>query len=162
MPVWKSRLDGTSSTSHTKVTTMRRIAVTCLLLALPSLLNAQEPAVRLSTCISDNTSGRDRKDLARWVFFAMASIPEFNPYLAPTATEALEEANRSTGALFTRLLTDSCAAQTKRSSQAGWATSSGRRIRHFGSTRNTGADDKRLRQRNRSRSSEVHRSTEVE
>jgi len=98
---------------------MRRIAVTCLLLALPSLLNAQEPAVRLSTCISDNTSGRDRKDLARWVFFAMASIPEFNPYLAPTATEALEEANRSTGVLLTRLLTDSCAAQTKEAVKQG-------------------------------------------
>src|SRR6185436_2688332 len=34
---------------------------------------AQELVGALKTCVADNTSGKDRKELAKWVFFAMAA-----------------------------------------------------------------------------------------
>jgi hypothetical protein len=99
---------------------MRRIVTaTCLILTLPLVGYAQEPALQLSACLADHTSGRDRKDLARWVFFAMAAHPEIKDYLAPTAPPAREQADKVTGSLFTRLLSDSCASQTKAAVQQG-------------------------------------------
>jgi hypothetical protein len=66
----------------------------------------------LSTCLADNTSGKDRKDLIRWLFLAMAAHPEMRE-LANPSQEAKDSASRLTGQLFTRLLADNCIAQVK-------------------------------------------------
>lgn len=67
----------------------------------------------LSRCLADNTSGRDRKDLARWVFFAMAAHPEFKQYTVSTARQGTQEAHKTVGAMFTRLVTESCVHETR-------------------------------------------------
>ena len=76
-------------------------------------------AEALKTCVTDKTSGRDRKDLAKWVFFAMAAHPEMKPYADDKATAAAEESSKTVGALVTRLLTDSCATEFKAVMQTG-------------------------------------------
>ena len=53
-----------------------------VLLQVPGLALA-DSAADLSTCVADNTSGKQRKDLARWVFFAMAAHPDFAAYATP-------------------------------------------------------------------------------
>lgn len=71
------------------------------------------PAVDdFSRCLSDNTTGKDRKALARWLFVSMGAHPEMRAIttLPPTASE--DEA-RIAGQLFTRLLTEACARQTQ-------------------------------------------------
>lgn len=80
-------------------------------LALP-LFSAPASAASLvenaSTCLADNTNGKDRKDLARWIFLAMASHPDIKSLSAATP-EAADQASRTAGALFTRLLAENCA-----------------------------------------------------
>ena len=76
-----------------------------VLFALPAI--AQSQGDLLGKCLADNTTGRDRKDLARWVFVAMAAHPDIRD-LANASQEAADKTSRAMGALVTRLLTESC------------------------------------------------------
>ncbi|UCU95799.1 hypothetical protein [Hydrogenophaga taeniospiralis] len=97
---------------------MRPILLSLLLATAAPLTQAQaptdpiEPIQELSRCLADNTSGKDRKDLARWGFFAMAAHPEIKQYVSPDLVSASDEINKTLAATFTRLLVDSCPAQT--------------------------------------------------
>jgi len=66
----------------------------------------------LGTCLADNTTGKDRKELARWIFVAMSSHPELHKFINITAQERDEE-NKKLAAMVTKLMTESCRAQTK-------------------------------------------------
>ena len=84
----------------------RLIALTvALLLALPAFAQAQ--ADQLGKCFADNTTGRDRKDLARWIFVSMAAHPEIRDMANPSQDVA-QEVSRAMGLLVTRLITESC------------------------------------------------------
>lgn len=95
---------------------MKKLALAALL-ALPVL--APAPAVAnadieaTQACFADNTSGRDRKALARWVFLAMAAHPEIQA-LANAGSAENEAADREMAALFMRLVAEDCNAQMKR------------------------------------------------
>jgi hypothetical protein len=98
---------------------MNRIVISVVLALSASLAQAQEPTDALSQCLADNTSGKDRKDLARWVFFAMASHPEIKQFASPGLAPASEETHKIMAATFTRLLVDSCLTQTQAAFQEG-------------------------------------------
>ena len=91
----------------------------CLLVAACTALPAfADPATdALSTCLVDHTSGRDRKDLARWVILAMAVHPETRPMFSITP-EARDGADRVVGRLFQRLVTVDCAEQMRAATHA--------------------------------------------
>jgi hypothetical protein len=74
--------------------------------------NANPSIEALSTCLADYTTGKDRKDLIRWLFLAMAAHPEMRE-LANSSQESKDSASKQVGLLFTRLLTDNCIAQVK-------------------------------------------------
>jgi hypothetical protein len=72
----------------------------------------------LGACLKDNTSGKDRKELARWMFIAMSAHPEIRALT--TATEATRtEADQRMAALVTRLLTENCPAQMRAAIEKG-------------------------------------------
>ena len=95
------------------------LLVTVVLLSVPTLARAQAPADALGACLADNTTGKDRKDLAKWLFLAMAAHPDIKQYAGPTASTATEEIAKSIGTLVTRLLTESCANETRAAAKAG-------------------------------------------
>lgn len=64
------------------------------------------------TCLADNTSGRDRKDLVMWVFLAMSKHPEIRAASAATS-KMDDDSNRKVGALFTRLVAEDCRAEIR-------------------------------------------------
>lgn len=66
----------------------------------------------LATCLADSTSGKDRKDLARWMFLAMAAHPDMRE-LSAASKDAAEQASRSVGMLFTRLVAENCSTQVR-------------------------------------------------
>lgn len=78
----------------------------------PSPATAGEPTDALTRCIADSTSGRDRKDLARWVFTSMAAHPEIKPMsaISPATQDKLDQ---TLAALATRLITDDCKEESK-------------------------------------------------
>ena len=98
---------------------MRRIIVTGLLAAMPVVGLAQAPTASLSTCLADQSSGKDRKDLAKWVFLAMGAHPEIKPLLASGIAETTDVSNKTTADLFMRLLTESCVGQVKAAAAQG-------------------------------------------
>ena len=94
----------------------KSIALSVLLIATMSSL--ANPAVdAFSGCLADSTSGKDRKDLARWLFTAMGAHPEMRS-IAVLTPSAADDASRSAGQLFTRLLVDACPKQGKEAVQA--------------------------------------------
>lgn len=64
----------------------------------------------LGRCLSDNTTGKDRKDLARWIFVGMSAHPEIG-VVARASHKDVEAAQRTMGTLFTRLVADQCSQQ---------------------------------------------------
>lgn len=84
------------------------IGLLSLTVSLPAL--AGPDAVALTSCLSDNTSGKDRKDLAKWVFAAMSTHPEIREF-AQVSDKVREQTSNTTGVLVTRLMSESCAKQ---------------------------------------------------
>ena len=73
---------------------------------------AAPEADSLGICLKDNTSGKDRKELARWIFVALSVHPEIRS-LTTATDETRREANQRMAALVTRLLTENCTDQTR-------------------------------------------------
>lgn len=84
--------------------------------ALPLAAQAGPKADALSACLGDNTSGKDRKDLARWIFIAMAAHPEIKD-LSKVTVPAREGADDAAAKLFTALLTERCRVQAREAVQ---------------------------------------------
>lgn len=97
---------------------LRSLVVVAVTLAVAVPAGAA-PVDALKTCLADSTSGKDRKDLARWIFLAMAAHPEMKPHAAANAAAAADEASRTMGALVTRLLTVSCLNETRAVMETG-------------------------------------------
>lgn len=66
----------------------------------------------LAACLADNTTGKDRKDLARWIYAGMSIHPELRN-LSNITNQNREELDKKMADMFTRLITESCPAQAK-------------------------------------------------
>jgi hypothetical protein len=66
----------------------------------------------LASCLADNTSGKERKDMARWVYAGMSTHPEIQG-LSNVTDVNREELDKTMAAMFTKLIIDSCPAQAK-------------------------------------------------
>jgi len=89
---------------------MLRFLLVVVFLQIPGLAIA-DSAAALSTCVADNTSGKQRKDLARWVFFAMAAHPELAAYATSEVNTARESTDRIVADLVAQLITEQCASE---------------------------------------------------
>jgi len=68
---------------------------------------ATTPIEATQTCLTDNTSGKDRKLLAKWIFLSMAAHPELKTLSTATA-QTQEDTSREFAGLVTRLMTVDC------------------------------------------------------
>lgn len=66
----------------------------------------------LSSCLADNTTGKDRKEMARWVFVGMASHPEIKT-LSNVTQANRDELDKIMATMVTRLMTESCLTQAR-------------------------------------------------
>lgn len=80
------------------------------LIALPAAAGPYSDA--LGACLADNTTGKERKDLARWMFLAIAAHPEIRT-LSNVSDEVRDKTFQSVGEVLTRLLSESCVAQVR-------------------------------------------------
>jgi hypothetical protein len=62
--------------------------------------------------MSDNLNGKERKNLAKWIFFAMGMHPDIKSYLNVSPND-MQTSDEYVGALITRLLTVDCSARLK-------------------------------------------------
>ena len=96
---------------------MRKIIVALAAMFVGSAMAAPEvvmgPATAaLATCFSDNTTGKERKDFAKFVFFGMSAHPDMQGFTNITGADR-EELDRTAAAIVTRLLIESCRSQAK-------------------------------------------------
>ncbi|MES2581117.1 MAG: hypothetical protein V4627_00245 [Pseudomonadota bacterium] len=93
---------------------MRPISVLILSLTfiLPHAAFAASPSDTLGTCLVDNTTGKDRKELARWIFMAMTAHPDIRELSAATEEQTVQS-NKNMANLVTRLLTENCTAEVR-------------------------------------------------
>lgn len=72
----------------------------------------------LGACLTDHTTGKERKDLARWAFVSMAAHPEIAA-IAPVSQQVRDKENKAMAALVTKLVTQECAAQSRQAIAEG-------------------------------------------
>lgn len=91
---------------------MKFLKCVCFVLSLLAfnLSYANGYADDISRCLSDSTSGKDRKDLARWVFTVMATHPEILKITSVTPKDR-DSAEQAAGQLYNKLLTQDCKPQ---------------------------------------------------
>jgi hypothetical protein len=73
---------------------------------------SQAPADALSSCMVDNLNGKERKSLAKWIFFAIGAHPDIKSYMQATPAD-MRASDEYVGSLITRLLTVDCPAPLK-------------------------------------------------
>ena len=66
----------------------------------------------LSTCLGDSLTGKERKSLAKWIFFAIAAHPEIKSY-SNVGPNDIKISDEYMGKLITRLLTVDCPSKLK-------------------------------------------------
>lgn len=76
----------------------------------------------LSTCLADSTTGKDRKELARWVYAGMSAHPEIRG-LSNVSGDVRDGFDRRMAEILTRLLTESCSSQAARALEEDGAAS---------------------------------------
>lgn len=94
---------------------MKRPSFLCTIFVislLPVGAFAGEAADELGVCLSDSLTGKERKTLARWIFFGMAAHPEISPY-TDIPDQAIHEMDQVVGKLLTRLMTIDCPEQAR-------------------------------------------------
>jgi len=91
--------------------------VLCLATLAPQWAVAGPQADALSNCLSENTNGKERKELARWVFLGMSAHPEIRA-LTTADAKTRTDSQKWMGTLVTRLLSENCAAQTRAAVQS--------------------------------------------
>ena len=99
---------------------MRNLIISLLIVA--SFIGTNHAAAQtetdvLASCLVDELNGKERKQLAKWIFFAIAAHPEIKPYSTVKELD-LESSNKSTGALISRLLTKNCPNELSKANKA--------------------------------------------
>jgi len=82
------------------------------LLSSPIALAGPAETAAATRCLADNTTGRDRKDLARWIFLAMAAHPEIKEMSKASGAQQ-EQSQRAVAGLFSRLVGETCATEVR-------------------------------------------------
>lgn len=90
---------------------MKKI-IGALILSLSSIVSMQASANAFGECLVDALNGKERKELAKWIYFAMAAHPEIIDY-ANIEDSVRLESDKAIGALITRLLGEDCPAKFK-------------------------------------------------
>ncbi len=95
-----------------KKITLIKLSVFLLTLGSSTSLFAGPYADAIGQCFANSTTGKDRIELARWIFSSMALHPDVvsSSAITPQKREAI---NQSTGALFNRLMAENCTKEVK-------------------------------------------------
>ncbi len=108
-----------------KEKTMKHAIFMVALLAIfmmPIHTHANESAQALGTCLADALNGKERKELAKWIYFGMSRHSTIKQYSKVTDAD-IDNMNRYIGQLVTRLITADCSQIASRAIKEGGASS---------------------------------------
>lgn len=87
-------------------------------LVYPMVSHANQEAQNLGVCLTDSLTGKERKKLAKWIYFGLSTHSTIKPF-STVSQKDMEESDKYVGALITRLLTEDCPAQSKAAYEKG-------------------------------------------
>lgn len=99
---------------------MKRSMIALLLVTLvwvPKLATAGPFADDMAKCLVNSTSAEDRTLLVKWIFSVIALHPDLSA-MSAVSPKQRDEISKNAGALFQRLLLESCRSQTKQALQS--------------------------------------------
>jgi hypothetical protein len=73
---------------------------------------AATPTQNFGECLTDNLNGKERKNLAKWIFFAMAAHPQITEF-TKIPSDNIKTSDQYIGKLITRLMTENCPNEMK-------------------------------------------------
>ncbi len=73
---------------------------------------ANEASQQLGTCLTDSLNGKERKNLAKWIFLGMSTHDAIKPY-SQVLTSDFVESDKYIGLLITRLMSEDCPQKAK-------------------------------------------------
>lgn len=77
-----------------------------------SATHASQEAQRFGTCLTDSMTGKERKNLAKWIFLGISTHSTIKPYANVTESD-IDDVNKYVGTLITRLVTEDCPEQAR-------------------------------------------------
>jgi hypothetical protein len=77
-------------------------------------------AEALGACMSDSLTGKERKQIAQWLFIAMSSHPDIKGF-SNVSDKARSDSDEFMGKIVTRLLIENCPEQSKLAVKEGSA-----------------------------------------
>lgn len=86
-----------------------------LIIGAPTLANS--PTEVFASCLVDTLNGKERKSLAKWIFFAIAAHPEIKSY-SKASPKDIQESDKYVGKLITKLLTVDCPNELKKANKS--------------------------------------------
>lgn len=89
-----------------------KIITLTTILAFSASASANSATDTFAQCLVDNLNGKERKSLAKWIFFAIGSHPEIKSYSNATE-DAVDESNKYVGELISKLLLVNCPEELK-------------------------------------------------
>lgn len=90
-----------------------KYVVIAISLFLSHGVNAGPYGDDLAKCLIESTTKNDRTSLVRWMFASAAAHPAVKS-IANVSQKELDNANETTGKLFTKILTKTCREQTSK------------------------------------------------
>lgn len=87
-----------------------KIFAIAIAMAISPVTLAQDPIADFATCMADTLDGKQRKEMAKWIYLSMAVHPVLKDYSVATDKDR-EQTDKSIAALITRLLTEDCPAE---------------------------------------------------
>lgn len=78
---------------------------------------AASPTDTFANCLVDTLNGKERKNLAKWIFFAIAAHPEIKSY-SKASLKDINNSDKYVGKLITKLLTVDCPNELKNATKS--------------------------------------------
>ncbi|MDX2421964.1 MAG: hypothetical protein QNK43_04725 [Amphritea sp.] len=83
------------------------------MVSLPLKASAQD----LGTCFIDSLTGKERKELVKWMYFSMSAHPELEPH-ANISLDDLQGSHQTIAKLITRLFVEDCPSEARAARKA--------------------------------------------
>jgi len=83
------------------------VLVLLLVMLVPNIADASQAAQKLGVCLTDSLNGKERKNLAKWIYFGMSAHSSIKSYTNATEKD-FDDTNKYVGQLITRLMTEDC------------------------------------------------------
>jgi len=87
-----------------------KISTLILCLVCSGFSYANQETQQFSQCLTDSMTGKERKNLAKWIFLGMSAHSMLKPY-SDVSESDVDASNKFVGELITRLITEDCPEQ---------------------------------------------------